>query len=337
MSLHKLVFDTTDSNTILDSHSVGAHVRAGKGGAIITYHGDQQANSATDAFVPGDVTAGSDTITLTAHAFNNGDKVRFTTDDTLPDPLATLTDYWVIFVDANTIKVAASQADAELGIAIDLIDGGTGNHTITAQPYDIRAMDVHVVNPLDVNIISPVVIDVDLDGVYSGGNTDPDNVGVIVHARAATPGDTDQTFRTTGGIANADAVVAANVHGADVNSYNMVYNGSTWDRLTGTNGAMNVSDAALANSTLIATPKALLASTATDVISSPLPNRKYLWLYNNHNREMYIGGTGVTVATGLPLPVGSLLEMRAGAAVVVRAISEAATTGDRNLRTMELS
>jgi hypothetical protein len=94
---------------------------------------------------------------------------------------------------------------------------------------------------LNVNITgSSVVQDVDLDGVYaSPTNTNPDNVGIIAHTRAATPGDPEQTFRSTGAVP-ADAVVNANVHALDVNSFNMLYNGTTWDRWQGTGGSANV-------------------------------------------------------------------------------------------------
>lgn len=92
---------------------------------------------------------------------------------------------------------------------------------------------------LDVNITNAIMVD--LDGVYDAGtNPTPDTVGAIVHTRAATPDETNQTFRTTGGTANADDVVAANVHGLDVNSFLMGYDGTTWDRLTTTAGALNV-------------------------------------------------------------------------------------------------
>ncbi len=95
---------------------------------------------------------------------------------------------------------------------------------------------------LDVNIASGA-ISVALDGVYSGGNLDPDNAGLIAHVRAAAPGDAEQTFRSTGGAASADDVVAANVHGLDVNAFGMVFDGTTWDRLRGTAGAVHISDA----------------------------------------------------------------------------------------------
>jgi len=93
---------------------------------------------------------------------------------------------------------------------------------------------------LNVNVTSAIAVA--LDGVYSGGNTDPDNAGLIAHVRAAAPGDPEQTFRSTGGAASADDVVAANVHGLDVNSFGMLYDGTNWDRMRGTSGAIHIND-----------------------------------------------------------------------------------------------
>ena len=85
---------------------------------------------------------------------------------------------------------------------------------------------------LDVNVLNDLTAECDLDGVYNvSTNADPDNVGLISHVRAASPADANQTFRSTGGAASSDAVVAANVHGIDVNAFGMAYNGTTWDRI----------------------------------------------------------------------------------------------------------
>jgi hypothetical protein len=350
MSIHHLVFDTTDSASIQDSHSVGAHVRGGQGGAIITYHGQEQANTTTKVFAPSDVATGTEKITLTAHGFFNGDKVQFSSTGVLPAPLLTATDYWVIYVDANTIQVASSQADAELGIAIDLTTAGTLVHTITAQQYHIRALDTWIANKvLDVNMVTPITVDTQLEGIYDVSlNTNPDNVGLIAHSRSATPGDAQQIFRSTGATASSDAVVAANVQGLDTNAFGMLWNGTTWDRAKGTAGVADVnvtntvtvtssSDPALAAITLVATPKSLAATTATDIITAPLAARKYLMIQNLHNQNVYIGGAGVTDVNGYPLSPGTEMQLRAGAAVVIKAYSVVATSGNKNLRTLELS
>jgi hypothetical protein len=79
------------------------------------------------------VDATANTLTLTAHGLLTGDgPVRWTTTDTLPGGMAIDTNYWIVRVDANTIKLAATFADAMAAspVTIDLTDTGTGSHTL---------------------------------------------------------------------------------------------------------------------------------------------------------------------------------------------------------------
>lgn len=83
------------------------------------------------AFATSDVNATANTITEPAHGFKTGLKGQFTTTTTLPAGLDLTTDYFVIVVDANTYKVAATLALAQAGTAVDITDAGTGTHTFT--------------------------------------------------------------------------------------------------------------------------------------------------------------------------------------------------------------
>lgn len=197
---------------------------------------------------------------------------------------------------------------------------------------------------LDVNIINSLGIDVDLDGVYDvGANPTPDNIGLIAHSRAAAPDNTNQTFRSTGGSPTSDDIVSANVFGLDVNSFLMGYDGTTWDRLTSTSNALDVnlksqsltisvSDAALANTAI--QQDAASVSVSAALFSSPLANRKYVFIYNNGPKAVYIGASGVTTTNGFPVFPGSLLEARIGASVAVHAIAE---SGTQNVRLLQAS
>lgn len=91
---------------------------------------------------------------------------------------------------------------------------------------------------LDVNITN--AISVDADGVYSGGNTNPDNIGIIGHVRGAAPADTDQTLRLTGGNPSSDNIDPANVFALDTMSFMHGWDGSAWDRVGVSSGALNV-------------------------------------------------------------------------------------------------
>lgn len=83
-------------------------------------------------FVDGDVDVSANTITITAHAFaTTGLKVTASTNGVLPAGLSA-GDYFVIVVDANTIKLASSLANAQAGTAVDITAAaGGGTHTLT--------------------------------------------------------------------------------------------------------------------------------------------------------------------------------------------------------------
>lgn len=81
----------------------------------------------------GEVNVEDSEITIPSHGFPEGFKVRLTTTGTLPAPLLTATDYFVIVIDANTIQLAESLAEALAGTEIELTDAGSDDavHTVT--------------------------------------------------------------------------------------------------------------------------------------------------------------------------------------------------------------
>ncbi len=77
-----------------------------------------------DTFVAADVTVNpANTITITAHGYTTGLKVALTGTN-LPTGLSA-TNYWVIRVDADTIKLASSLANAVAGTAVHITGQGT--------------------------------------------------------------------------------------------------------------------------------------------------------------------------------------------------------------------
>lgn len=97
--------------------------------------------SPVTAFGPTNLAGGSDgevnladsEFTIPSHGFTTGFKVQLTTTGTLPAPLLTATDYFVIVVDANTIQLAETLADALAGTEIELSDVGSDDavNTVT--------------------------------------------------------------------------------------------------------------------------------------------------------------------------------------------------------------
>lgn len=82
-------------------------------------------------FLDADVSVADDTITETGHGIPDLTRVRLTTTGVLPTGLAADTDYWVIVVDADTISLATSAANALADTAIDITAAaGGGTHTL---------------------------------------------------------------------------------------------------------------------------------------------------------------------------------------------------------------
>ena len=89
----------------------------------------------------------------------------------------------------------------------------------------------------------------------------------------------------------------------------------------------------LANTAIQADDEDVTAVSAA-LFTSVLANRKHVFLYNNGNKEVYIGPSGVAVTDGFPIFPGSALEARIGAAVAVHAIS---ASGTQDIRILQLS
>lgn len=108
---------------------------------------------------------------------------------------------------------------------------------------------------------------------------------------------------------------------------------------TDSSGALRVTgnenDVALANAGIANAAETLdVANTAQDIIASPLPNRKYVYVYNNDNKRIFVGASGVTASNGFPVAPRSYLELRAGASVDIEYVS---TKVNHEIRTLELS
>lgn len=126
------VITTADSTTHMNCTAAWAGVVATP--AVYSRAGAAGTGSITFAITtPGTsaaVSTTNDTITVTAHGMVTGAKIALTTAGTLPTGV-TATNYWMIKVDANTLKFASSLANAAAGTAVDLTTPGFGTHTLT--------------------------------------------------------------------------------------------------------------------------------------------------------------------------------------------------------------
>lgn len=121
--------DTTASGTLVASTSIITLLPDVTGLAIQPIY----VNATPSAVeVPSaDINETTNVFTKVAHGLMTGLVGQIATDDTLPDGLLAVTNYFVIKVNADTFKLASSYANAVAGTAIDIIDAGVGNQTFT--------------------------------------------------------------------------------------------------------------------------------------------------------------------------------------------------------------
>lgn len=79
----------------------------------------------------GEVNLTNEQLAVPSHGLTTGLKGQLTTTGTLPTGLSLATDYFVIAVDDNTIKLATSLDNANAGTAVNITGYGSGTHTFT--------------------------------------------------------------------------------------------------------------------------------------------------------------------------------------------------------------
>lgn len=365
MSINHLVFDTTSTQTILDSSNVGAYVRANDG-TLITKHSKGLA-AASVVY---------DTVTFTADfAGTAGNSIALVFDGV--DDIDTVVNAWNAANPANTVSFSGQLGTYVPAAGTATLAGGTDSHgldtwllnpsiVVTATNLDIRDLNAATDSvsswtkdgvgnsisstggALDVNLKSPVVVDVKLDGIYSVTNTTPDNVGIIGFTRAVTPGLINEvepmTVAAIGAVASGDV---SKIHALDVNAFlsaknvttgaleQLLINDTSKGLIVDVANTISVSDVALANSSIATAQNALnVANTAENVVAAPLAARKYLFIQNIGNLVAYIGSSGVNSTTGYPIFPGSEIQLRAGAAVDIEWVS---ANTNQKLATLELA
>jgi hypothetical protein len=271
----------------------------------------------------------------------------------------------------KTTYGAVQALDVSISNASIVVADGGGSLTVDAVNLDIRdlvaATDsvsswtkdgsgtaiTSTAGALDVNIKTPLVLDVKLDGVYTLSNLLADSVGNIFNSRAVTPDISGQVERATvallGTVASADV---SKIHALDVNAFLSAKNSVSGDlsqlTIDNVSGGLNVnvansitvSDSALANVAIKQKAEVLaVANTAQAVFSAPLAARKYAKVFCFGNKAAFIGDATVTEANGYPIYPGSEIDLRVGSAVVVDFVGQTGVSGavSAQIRTLQLS
>lgn len=124
---------TVTSSTISDRYKVDLSTLLSTNNVMLDalQYGTIWHTYALKTFTNANVDANAETITVTAHGFETGVKVRFSTSGTIVEDLNTTDDFYVIVVDANTLKFATTYANAIAGTpVVDLKGSMTGTATI---------------------------------------------------------------------------------------------------------------------------------------------------------------------------------------------------------------
>lgn len=89
----------------------------------------------------GNVNISTNVASISSHGFVTGDRV-IVVGAGLPGGLTTQTTYYVIKVDANSLKFATSQSDAFAGTAVDVTTYGTAAAKVYKADYEIRMTEL---------------------------------------------------------------------------------------------------------------------------------------------------------------------------------------------------
>lgn len=130
------------------------------------------ANAGTDTLSVGAVQSGSTCDVLPA----TGTPLRFTTTTTLPAPLETGLDYYLIRLSDGTFKVADTYAGAIAGTAVDISDTGTGTHIAYVGGHPLLVTDgstVTVTEKTYINNGRVAVLRDETSNVYGLARTGP--------------------------------------------------------------------------------------------------------------------------------------------------------------------
>jgi len=120
------------------------------------------------------LTAGNitdNTITIAAHGYITGTKIALTTGSALPAGLSA-TNYWVIKVDAATLKLATSLANAVAGTAVDITGDGAGTLTPAAAGSNTLKLQKSndAVNFIDVDSASVTIATTAVNSMFEVSN-----------------------------------------------------------------------------------------------------------------------------------------------------------------------
>jgi hypothetical protein len=334
MALHKLVFDATDADSRLASANVGAYLRASDG-TLLT-HTDVGGKKALDVRV-------AEGINVEVDLDAADDSVAAWLSDGSGNAITSTTGSLNVNLTNTSIAVTATDLDIrDLAFATDSVD--VSGSEVSLDSATLAALENITVSATDLDIRDLAFATDSVD--VSGSEVSLDSATLAaLETITVNQGTSPWVIGDGGGSITVDATdLDIRDLTAATDSIDSWLNDGAGNAITSTAGALDVNiasgtlsinDAALADTAIRAVAETV-GTTIGQIVDGgdELASRKYLYVYNNGNKDTFIGQTGITTATGFPIPPGAILEARIGAAVDVYMIASAA---NQNVRTLQLS
>lgn len=223
---------------------------------------------------------------------------------------------------------------ANVGAYLRSSDGTLLTHTTSG---GVEALDVYLANT------SIVVTATDLD--IRDLSASQDNVAISDGSDTlAINADGSVNITDNGGSITVDAT---QLDIDDLNATDDAVQAWTFDgtgnAITSSGGALDINIASSdieidveddkAN-TAIAAASETVTTTSAALNTSDLADRRFIWIYNNGNKTVFVGPSGVTTGAGFPVFPGSMLDARIGPAVAIHAVAE---SGSQDIRVLQAS
>lgn len=272
------------------------------------------------------VSTTADTITVTNHGILTGTKLTYSAaSGTVLGGLTDATAYYAIFVDANTLKVASSLANAQAGTAIDLSGTGNSSQTFTGDTATATAtVSGGAVNAITVTGVGSAYLTVPAVTVALPKRTIP---------TASITASTDTIAYTTHGLVAGEAVKYFNGGGTTATG---LTSGTTYYVANAgfTTGAFEVKAAATTNSVVTPLISGTGGAGTFSCTSGTLASGDRVTITGTNTGTGTITGYAsgntykVSAVTGTsPSVTAFTLTTEAGVAIATSAVSAATFTG----------
>lgn len=222
-------------------------------------------------------------------------------------------DYAPLQVDA----LGRLRVNADLNVNNDFVYAEDSAHV----SGDLGAFMLAVRNDAGISLV-------DTDGDYAPLSLDANGALRIVGSIVVDGSFAEDSAHTSGDVGLHTLSVRK-----DTLSSNVSADGDYASNIQWSEGSLKVVD--LPNIGIVSAAVAVDNTVGGTSLGAPVANRRNIMIQNRGSRSIFIGPSGVTLASGVEIPRGADMTLNLGPAVTIFAISDSATASD--VRVMQLS